>query len=314
MMPAFVSALDSSKAHLSFEPFFSYQYGKVGEYVYARESSDKDFEKLSYLEWEEKPLWLYGLKMNASYRHLYAGVSATSAIPAACGNMYDSDWMDRNNLGLKTNYSESDNCIHSYIDVAGTFGYIINPESKFRIMPLAEVGFYNIVFKAKGAEGWYGDKSSTGLSYDISWNDSGAKYFTVSDSDTVIEYNQVSLYTYLGCHFMIVPTDKLEFDIALAVSPYTYVRSVDNHVLRSIKFKDESDSYFKSFKGRVSAYYTINDIITAGLSVGGVYTVMNLGYSYISYSGDKYSKVENEKGGTDMQTFNVTASLKINVF
>ena len=315
-IPFSLVALDSSKAHLSFEPFFSYQYGKLGEYLYCQESSNSDFEKLSYLEWEEKPLWLYGLKMNASYKHLYLGVSATSAIPASCGKMYDSDWMDRNNLGLKTNFSESNNFLHSYIDVSGTFGFIVFPESVFRIMPFGEVGFYNVVFKAKGAECWYGDADSTRLGYDVSWNSPYAEHFVISKSETVIEYNHSSFYTFLGCQFMLVPTERLEFDVALAVSPYSYIYSVDHHIMRSLKFRDESDSYFKTFKGRLSAYYTINDIITAGLSFGGIYTKMDLShsYSYVSSNSGKYNWLSNEKGTSDTQSFNVTASLRINVF
>lgn len=316
MMPVSVAAFDSSKAHLSFEPFFSYQYGKVGEYLYAQDSSSSDFEKLSYLEWEEKPLWLYGLKMNASYKHLYLGVSATSAIPASCGKMYDSDWMERDNLGLKTNFSESDNSLHSHIDVSGTLGFIVFPESVVRIMPFGEVGFYNTVFKAHGAECWYGDSQSTGLGYNVSWNDARARHFYADKSEEVIEYNHNSLYTFLGCQFMIVPMERLEFDVAFAVSPYSYLYSVDHHILRSLKFRDESDYYFKVFKGRLSAYYTINDIITAGLSFGGIYSKLDLShsYSYVSSNSGKYSWLVNEKGASDVKTFNVTASLKINVF
>lgn len=313
-LPAFLFAFDSSKAHLSFEPFFSYQYGKIGEYLYARDDSASDFERISYLEWEEKPVWLYGLQMNASYKHLYVGAAVTTALPASCGKMYDSDWMDRNNLGLKTNFSESDNSLHSHIDVNGTLGFIIFPEKTFRIMPFAGVGFYNTVFKANGAECWYGDTQTTNLSSDVSWNDASAKHFYVSDSETVIEYNLHSLYTLLGCQFMLVPTERLAFDFSLSVAPYSYIVAIDNHILRSIKFKDEIDSYFRIFKGRISAYYTFNDILAAGLSVGGVYSIMNLGYSYITTNNKSYAWIVNEKGGTDIKAFNVTASLKINVF
>lgn len=306
-------ALDSKKAHLSFEPFFSWQYGKVGEYLHYRDTPSSDYKKISYLEWEEKPLWLYGSKINASYKHLYSSLSITSALSTACGKMYDSDWLNRSDNDLKTNYSISDNRIHSYIDLSGTFGYIFRPESNFRIIPTAEIGYYNLLFKGKGGEGWYGDVGSTKLGYDVSWNDPRAVHFTMSGD--VIEYNQYSLYTFLGCQFVIVPSNRLEFDLAFAVSPYSYIVAVDTHLLRSLKFKDEADSYFKTFKAHVSAYYSINDIFTAGLSFGGLYNMLELGNTYTSSSKKvKYARLANEKGGSDVQNINITASLKINIF
>ena len=309
-----VHAWDSSKGHLSFEPFFSYQYGKIGEYLYVKDMPNQDYRKLSYLEWEEQPVWLYGLNMDARYSHLYLGLSFSSAIPYSCGKMHDSDWLNTNDHGMNTNYSVSNNSIHNYIDVSGKFGFMFRPEEKFRIMPMAEIGYYNLTFKAKGAEGWYGDASSTKLGYDVSWNSPYAEHFYISNSENVIEYNQYSLYTFLGCRLVLIPINRLEFDMDVAVSPYSYVVSIDKHLLRSIKFKDELDAYFKTFKGRISAYYIFNDIISAGLSLGGTYTLMELGKTAVSYGKAKYSNVANEKGGVDRQTFNATFSVRISVF
>ncbi len=310
---AHCGALDSSKAHLSFEPYLSCVYGNLGEYVFIKENTSSDYEKLSYLEWEEKPLWLCGFTATGGYSRFYTTVNLGIGIPASCGKMYDSDWQNASDRSMKTNYSVSDNKLVSCVRLGATAGVLFRPDAVFRIMPTAEVSYYNIEFNGMGAELWYGDSSSTGLVKNYAWDDSHAKHFTLSGK--VISYNQYAVSTFLGCTFKVVPTDKLSFDLAVAVAPYVFTFSTDTHWQRSERFRDISDLWFKQFKGSLSAHYAFNKTFAAGLSVGGIYGMLEQCDTYTSpVNKDSFVKQANTHGGTDLKEFSATVSMQINLF
>ena len=73
-------------------------FGKLGEYLY--DSSDSYI--CSYLEWEEKSLWFFGLDAGLEHNNFQFDVAFDYTLPLACGKMYDSDW---NEDGLKHTYS-----------------------------------------------------------------------------------------------------------------------------------------------------------------------------------------------------------------
>ena len=82
-----LSQEESSGWTLYLQPAFSCTIGKMNESIY----SSKGY-KCSLLEWEQKPLWNYGITVFTAFKNFGITAEFDSALPVSCGKMYDSDW------------------------------------------------------------------------------------------------------------------------------------------------------------------------------------------------------------------------------
>src|SRR5574344_640829 len=78
----------------SFTKLSTLQYGTLGEYVFDFDTSDRTYKKLSYLEWEMKPVENVGFQLSGGFKNLSISGYATEGMPFRTGFMYDSDWMN----------------------------------------------------------------------------------------------------------------------------------------------------------------------------------------------------------------------------
>ena len=84
-----VFAVQTKNSGFSIEPFAGLRNGKLGEYVYARNSKDSSRYHLSYLEWETKPLFFAGLRGNKSWNGAEANLYFKVYFPGKCGTLED---------------------------------------------------------------------------------------------------------------------------------------------------------------------------------------------------------------------------------
>lgn len=300
---------------LDFELSAGLRCGITGEYVY--QEYDSSWEKLSYLEWEEKNLYPVTLGLTGGYKRFILSASLETAFSGyECGSMYDSDWVY--NLGYKTNYSISENSLDSYLRLKLDFKYDFRPLKKLTLSPLSELEYSKISFNARDGYGWYGYISGYTEGQTVAWYDSSAKYYG-KGSLGGIDYTQEFLALYAGFYASYSPIEKLHFNLFYLISPYTHFANKDRHWYASYTsgddYADIIDSYFKKMKGGVSVFYDVTPRISAGLSVEGSYTFTSLGDSYYKSSGSSsYTKYSDSKSGADGRYFIVSLSTKVKIF
>ena len=306
LVPAFAQRKELA-FHLAFEPYFACVFGQLDEYVFQKYNGE--WERLSLLEWEEKPRWEYGMRVGSSYKKVHLDLHIASSFTAPSGEMRDSDWQNMSDWSMKTNYSVSDNKISSYLNFGGSVGFAFSPWEKMTLMPLFEVGYSNLLFKAYGGEAWYG----TNTTPFCSWDSPNAVHSTFEGN--IIDYDRWSIYTYLGMVCSFMPIDRLALDFFLGASPYTYAESMDIHHLRSLRFKDITNSVFKHFKGNATVRYSFNDVFTLGLSLDGYLVTQDRGDTwYSTKKSNSFKKIEDEQGGIAAREAAVSLFLRMYVF
>ena len=86
LFPALANALD-----FSLGGSLTVRAGHQGEYVFEPLSHDR---LLSYLEWDEKPLFIVGLSGSAGYKNFKLEAGANVAFPTESGIVKDLDYMN----------------------------------------------------------------------------------------------------------------------------------------------------------------------------------------------------------------------------
>ncbi|WP_147615141.1 omptin family outer membrane protease [Treponema pectinovorum] len=321
---------------LKIEPFLSIKNGNLGEYVFLDEpqkSSDSGKtpdNKLSHLNWQIKNEIFIGTKFTAEFKHLFAQIKLTSAIPQSSGIISDSDWKNimsptlSEHQAYKTNYSESDNYINYDYSFSISGGWNFNPISTLKINPNLELEYSKIKFTAKGGWKSYGKLAtdSNGNSFYYPWNDENTTHIdkgNMPSNAIVLEYMRETTSFWMGLDIGYIFNSKLTFkkDLALnfgfKIAPYIYTFNQDDHPYRATKhFTDICEGFFKTFKisQDFSYFFTKDFALNLNITYSKLFTISGVTYS----SNDKktWSKSNDSQGGASASTFEISFGCKYN--
>ena len=299
-----ISAFEIFK--FSVAPKYGLQNGQLNEYVLYNNGN-----KLSELNWEIKNISMLGFNATVGWEMILIETDCMWGFPKESGMMYDSDWQNTSNYGMKTNYSESSNKVDCLGDLGLRLGVNIKTWDFLHIIPYAGIAYSRVKFTANGGTYWYGDKTTTGVSYDVPYNSPKAKIGNMDKYGDVITYEREIFNYLLGvkAKYNFLERYTVSADFGLAI--FTQINSIDNHILRSTKFLDKMQGFFKSFN--LGTEFDVK--IWKGLSAGAAFK-----FAYINrLVGNDYKKTESEttyslQGGSnaaaDGYTWNLEAFVR----
>lgn len=307
---------EEKTSSVTIEPFTSIKYGKLGEYVYDTDSNG-DLQKLSYLEWEVKPLVLAGLNVSAKTKNLTIAYNFLSyGVPLSSGNMYDSDWIALTDM--KTNYSISENTLNHFLQAGYNVNYTFKTNKIISITPGAGFEFSSISFSARNGYGWYGDYRYSTTHENVSWDSTYAKYFATGEL-MGIDYSRETFCTWLGFSTTADFNKHFSLLISAYISPYTFVSSIDKHFSNSAStvytaYNDLMDCYFSYFKTSLASEFSFSKNISLCLNVNCLIGESAIGITYSKYATSTYegtSSLLSSKSKSD--TFELEASLSCKI-
>ncbi len=290
---------------LSIEPLVGIRYGYIGEHLYYY--SDGEYKRLSYLEWDMKPLFLYGGNISARYKKIGFSAYVKSAAPIRCGSMQDSDWMDLDDT--KNDYSISENTLNALIEAGCTAHYNFHPYTWIAFGPEFSFDYNYISFSAENGYGWYGDSSNSNGNGNVSYDSDDATYYP-SGYLCGISYNRTSFYTWLGITSTFTPFEKWSFGFSSAVAVYSFEYAYDHHDASSPSqegyYLDEVEAFFSRCKATISAQLDITKQVAVKLSILGFIgwpvqgTTYEAPYDDTSNSNPVYYVLSGYEGGTSI--------------
>lgn len=249
---------DAPSFFLSVMPYVSYTLGKQSEYVFIGKLGEvtKDVT-LSQIDYEEKPLFKFGIKVKNQLPYVYAVLDVVAGIPSYCGYVYDYDWNIRSNDitdDTITNFSQSDSVLDKYYEAGLDLGAKI-PVGKFVISPYGGVQYRYSKFYAEGGEYYYNCfTDGAGNIISAGWYNA-PEASTGSFTGNVLSLERKVLFTWVGIDVNYKLNDRLSFEADLAISPYTYINSLDCHYLKSTKYLDLMDGFFSVYKAGLGVYF-----------------------------------------------------------
>ncbi len=262
---------------LSLEPFIGFMRGTSKEYAYTGSTL------LSRLDWQVHNAWQYGIKADATYKRLFADGSLSGTLPLGCGTMYDSDWMNRNDV--KTHYSESDNTINSFFRLDLNLGYIFKPVQTVQLIPFTGIEYMFFDMAAYGLQAWYGNKNKSGIY--SAYNSTDTTIKTQPGSTQCIQYVRQTFFTWLGLNVRWQFTRSWECMISGAVSPYLWSDSLDHHILRGYFFYDYMAANFAAWKGSVTMRFYLTPRLSLNALIGAVCTREIKGVSKVNKTDER---------------------------
>lgn len=269
-------------------------WGSTGEYVYERTGGSH--RKLSYLEWETKPIFVQDLKGSVQYKKLRFGTLFAFGIPAKCGYIYDSDWQD---YAVKNLYSKSTNDLDFYFKTEGTVSYAFD-FSRLHLLPFVSVGYRNVRFEGHDGYALYAKKGEP-------YKD-GAPY---SFSGKVLAYETFGMQTWLGAAAQYT-VGRLRLGISGALMPFQLVYCADTHYLTKTDYLDIVSGFFCGAKGECSVAYRVTDFLSVSVGASAEKAFKIKGDSYAKKSGENdYSKMSNARGAYEYAEYGFFAGLKV---
>lgn len=226
-------------------------YGKLGEYLYSSFSN----YLLSYLEWDEKPLFMEGVTFSGNYKSNKIDLSFDAALPVKCGHMTDSDWKS---YGIKTNYSIFD--LYPVFACNGQIRYAYSFYWKdFTFGPAASLDLGYRSLKGKNGYGWNGGSQS--------WDTEGLPKKRYSG----IDYQQFNTAINLEAQGTY-KIGNFNINLLLGIAPFTYAKVTDYHSDEN-KYEDPSKAQdfttisthmalFKHFSSELGLEYNLNKNIS----------------------------------------------------
>lgn len=305
-----------------------FRYGSYGEYVFLKDtikSSDtnsKPDNTFSYLEWETKPEWYAGIQVETGWKDIFLSANFNASIPADCGTIYDSDWLNIQYSGLtaeqqswKTNYSESDNHLDYNYSVGAKAGYNFKIFRNFSLAPFAQFTFSKIKFTAWDGFSCYGNK----IAYSIAQYSCNSENVTKGTfSGRVLEYTREQTAVWIGADIKYQFGKYFAVSCGISCAPYVYTFNTDYHPLRTDLGKptyiDVCQDSFCAWKYSAGGSYQINSKLTAGLNCEYKTLSTISGKSYKKTSGQSYQLLSTQEGGADSSTIDVSASIKYTFF
>ena len=313
-----VFAVQTKNSGFSIEPFAGLRNGKVGEYVYARNSKDSSRYHLSYLEWETKPLFFAGLRGNKSWNGAEANLYFKVYFPGKCGTLEDSDWLqdygyNTGNSSIKTNYSFHDNKLKKGYGTGGSFSTVIFRNEFLNILPTLAFDFESLSFEGYDGTAFYGNPNGgNSLSYYPFHSDNSTK---INFDGKVITYTRYDLYAWAGLGIKAFPINRTVIGVYGFVSPYAFAYGIDDHILTGKKMKNFTDGYFSAYKLNLFYLHKCSEKIYVKFDCTFLTTKEMKGNRYVkNSSSDSYKKsIYEDSDGSDSRytEYSVSAVIKL---
>ena len=296
--------------HLSLTPHIGITQGHLEEYVFKKTPGD-DYRKLSYLEWEENPIFVCGFNIKGGYKGSFISLKFDYGFaPDKCGTMTDSDWLNDYDYDMQTTISFNENSLLDYYDFSVTAGYEFNLTDWLSLTPFGEFSFFYRKFSANNGYGWYGNN--------VPWDDPSAKKYEKGEL-CGIDYSRMSLSPYVGGTIRFTLPPRFSISCSAAIAPYTYDESYDTHYKTlkknvSTQYLDIVGAWFSSAKFSLALHYSITPAIDIGITTNGLVHWMNQGLVATKNSYDKYIENKETKSGTAAYEFNMRLSVTYHFF
>ncbi|MDR1869323.1 MAG: omptin family outer membrane protease [Treponema sp.] len=239
--------LDSNKERkyvFSFGTQFGFVYGQAFELVYPTPGETKG-ELLSELRWDMKPVFYYGVKLDFNLANImsrpgfFSSVSYKTGIPADSGVMEDRDWMSVENREL-TNFSSHTNKTGDFYWLDAVVGASVPVKNYFYIKPFLSGSWMRFSFTGRDGYLIYAREKTYNP---ITGNPE--TFYPINDkpdegnlSGNVITYKQDWLLVAAGFSIGTKLLSPFSFELSFQISPLTYCATMDEHLLRSITFRD----------------------------------------------------------------------------
>ena len=320
-------ALNWEDFSLSVEPLFGLKAGQVDEFVFLKDSQASS-DTLSELNWEIKPEFYYGFKLNGGWKQFFANTRLSFGIPKNTGLMIDSDWHNTSPSEVsaekaaghdyKTAYSEHDNHLDYDLNFGFKLGYDFSVKEKYKILPAFAFDYSNIKFTAKNGYGKYGygtDKTfKTKNGYYAQYQDTENQYRVSYNGMRIATYNRITYFFWLGSDFSADLPKNFEVNTGFFFTPYIYAVSYDRHLTRSIDFADLTIGFFGAFKWNLGATYNITPKHSVSLNAEYLYMRVLRGKDYFKQaSSNTYKESSEADGGAGAKYFNLTLSYKFKI-
>lgn len=291
----------------SLEPFMAARNGVVHEYVFVPTPGNDEY-KLSQLDWNLKPVWLFGGKFKSSFDAFNVSGKVIGGWNDKTGVMRDWDYEEYD--GKVTKMSEHTLTLRRLMETSGALSYSFDVGDRLILEPFA--GFTYSVVSWDATNGYRQYAVETG---DVYWNENLPK---IMMSGKAVSYAHRMWYPSAGVNIDLdVFSYKNLFSIGIESSfsgaPYVWAEAIDNHWLTKTDYKDvmrRGYGIFGDFSINVSfyKYHTISLFANAALVQGlrgdalSRNTETNSGYGYL----DAIS-------GSDAQNYTFGISYKITI-
>lgn len=290
----------------SVAPKYALQYGQMNEYVLY-----KNGQKMSELNWPIDTVSLLGFNATMGWEMIFLETNCMWGFPRSSGIMQDSDWMNQSDYGMKTDYSESSNCVKYLGNLELRFGMNIKTWDFLYIRPYGAICYERIEFSADGGNYWYGDKSSTGLSENVPYYDSRAKTGNFDSYGTVIEYKRETFTYNLGTalNFRFLQRFSVTADFGLSI--YSAINTIDHHCITKYYYLDKMEGLLKRYYLGAEVDVAIWKGLSAGTSFKFVYNSQMKGTDYKKKESDKkYSIDSNSNSAASAYYYNIEFFLR----
>ena len=300
---------DNQTVQFSITPFFEFEAGKYGEYIY-----DNNKNPISGLEWDLFPVIKNGFQLNFGYRPLSFVLDISAGYPLKSGKMKDSDWIEK----AKCIYSENQVYSQTNINlgVSTFYDFYFND---FILSPALQIEYQYNSFMAKEGYGWYGIAKYSKNGETVSWDDSNAKYFDkISGYST---YAMTNFYSFTGIKVSTNLSDKISLSLLSLISPYSYMKAHDNHYRKDGKKTKyiiaRQNNFFVRFKEVFTTELKLSNSFSLESTLSAFLGVKEFGeYSFYSLSPlDEDSFYLSQKGlfASDIYLINVKLGGKISL-
>lgn len=288
----------------SISPFAGIRFGQQDEFVYSKAANGKEYT-LSELNWEQKPMYLYGVEGQFRKKSFHLSFTTESALCTRTGLVIDKDWMNVSNkyctnepsYFIQTNLSETQNFLESYFRAEGGISFDVIKNERIIFSPSVKIEYEYSRFVTR--KGWlsYSTKDGSGNFYSVEAKDFyesngfygpyalGKKIGLADKNSMRLERNV--LCTWIGFNSKISPASRVNLDFSAALCPYVFVFSKDFHIIRNDDFLDIMNSVLSGIK--ISA--TLNYSFSKNHSVFFKTEYKNLS----GIKGESYSKKSSEK-------------------
>lgn len=307
----------SNNFSLTMEPVIGYASGVENEIIY--HSTDKT-KKISLLEWDRN-LILYGFDLQSQYKAFHFDIGFNTSVRMNCGQMKDSDWMNKAEYEMKTTYSVGDSKALENYDCQIGFGFDLKRNKFLFIEPFIQVQYkFDSFSRGKDAEGWYGQSDYSSDHKDHWWYDAEAKHFPseyywsekkqkyVRQVLGGIDYYKHSFFTWSGLKSGF-NAGRFCINFDLMFSPFSYFSSEDTHQAGNI-FRFIQYGYLSAAKCGIGVSYQLNDVIVLALKS----EILNVK----KMKGDLYDEGwhlnKSQPGGSSSSSFTTRFGCKIKVY
>lgn len=256
----------ASDFHFSVEADATLRFAEQGEYVFLDVDSGGK-RTLSYLCWEQKPLFIPEAKVSVGFKNLYLKGNIRAAFPTRCGSVFDSDWFNVSGFpncpdeyaNIKTHLTESDCKTNYYYGFSGELSYMFKVADSLSFSPFAELSYTHSSFSAMGASGSYYNTNVTEASgYYGSYNDADNSHDIEMSDGEVLSLERAVLQAWLGGRFNMEITPKLDMGFSMAVNLWTFVQSLDSHLVTGVYYLDEIEDNFGGIRAELDFAYNFS--------------------------------------------------------